>query len=92
MAQNQDGKRKIILAGIGTNVYEKEFDYYRSDRDLIPILPAESKCMPWDGIEGVCRVVVGCAQPNGWKITSVDLNVEWFLSGGGSLGSHIRSL
>ena len=48
--------------------------------------------MPQDGIEGVCRVVIGCAQPDWWKIPSVDPNVEWFLSRGGSLGSHIRSL
>ena len=48
--------------------------------------------MPWGGMEGVCRVVVGCAQPDRWKITSVDPNVEWFLSKGGSLGSHIRSI
>ena len=48
--------------------------------------------MPQDGMEGVCRVVIGCAQPNGWKITSVDPNVEQFLGRGGSFGSHIRSL
>ena len=40
--------------------------------------------MPQGGMEGVCRVVIGCAQPNGWKTTSIDPNVEWFLSGGGS--------
>ena len=62
--------------------------YYRSNRDPVPILPAESECMFWDGIEGVCRVVIGCAQPNGWKITSADPNAKWFLSVGGSLGSH----
>ena len=44
--------------------------------------------MPWGGIEGVCRVVVGCAQPDGWKITCANPNAEEFLSGGGSLGSH----
>ena len=92
MAQNQDGKQKVRLAGIGMNIHEKGFGYYKSDRDLVPILPVESKCMPQGGMESVCRVVVGCPQPNGWKITSVDPNVEWFLSGGGSLGSHIRSL
>ena len=37
-------------------------------------------------------VVIGCAQPYGWKITSVEPNVEWLLSGGGSKGSHMRSL
>ena len=50
----------------------------------IPILPTESKCMPHGGMEGVCRVVIGCTQPDGWKITSANLNGEWFLSGGGS--------
>ena len=30
--------------------------------------------------------------PYGWKITSVETNVEWFLSGGGSEGGHRRSL
>ena len=44
----------------------------------------------WDG--GCVELVIGCAQPDGWKITSVEPNVEWFLSGGGSKGSHIRSL
>ena len=62
--------------------------YFRSNRDLVPILPVESKCMPWGGMEDVCRVVVGCTQPDGWKITSADPNAEWFLSRGGSLGSH----
>ena len=61
---------------------------YRSDRDLVPILLAESECMPQGGMEGVCRVVIGCTQPNRWKITSTDPNAEWFLSGGGFLGSH----
>ena len=28
----------------------------------------------WGGMEGVCTVVVGCTQPNGWKITSVGPN------------------
>ena len=32
------------------------------------------------------EVVIDCAQPDGWKITSVDQNVKLFLSGGGSLG------
>ena len=38
------------------------------------------------------ELVIGCAQPDGRKITSVEPNVEQFLSGGGSEGSHIRSL
>ena len=70
------------------SIHEKGFGYYRSNRDPVLILPVESKCLPWDGMEGVCRVVIGCAQPDRWKITSVDPNVEQFLSGDGSLGSH----
>ena len=38
------------------------------------------------------ELIVGCAQPYGWKITSVETNVELFLSGGGSEGGHWRSL
>ena len=45
--------------------------------------------MPQGGMEGVCRVVSGCTQPDGWKITSADPNGEQFLSGGGSLGSEV---
>ena len=41
-------------------------------------LVGESKCMPWGGIEGLCRVVVGCAQSHGWKITSADPNGNQF--------------
>ena len=74
------------------NGYEKGFGYYRSDRDLVPVLPVESNACPGLGWRMCVVVVVGCAQPDGWKITSVDPNVKQFLSGGGSLGSHIRSL
>ena len=65
---------------------------YRSDRDPVPVLPAESKACPGMGWRMCVELVIGCAQPDGWKITSVETNVEWFLSGGGSKGSHIRSL
>ena len=65
---------------------------YKSDRDLVPILLAESKACPGMGWRMCVELVVGCAQLDGWKITSVEPNVEWFLSGGGSKGSHIRSL
>ena len=34
---------KVLWIGLG----------YRSDRDLVPILPVESECMPWVGIECV---------------------------------------
>ena len=65
---------------------------YRSDRDLIPILLVESKACPGMGWSMCVELVAGCAQPDGWKITSVEPNVEWFLSEGGSKVSHIRSL
>ena len=65
---------------------------YRSDRDPVPVLPAQSKACPGMGWRMCVEVVIGCAQPVGWKITSVETNVEWFLGGGGSEGSHIRSL
>ena len=52
---------------------------YRNDRDLVPVLPAESKACPGMGWRMGIEVVVGCAQPDGWKITSVKPNVEWFL-------------
>ena len=48
--------------------------------------------MPGMGCRMGIEVVIGCAQPDGWKITSVKPNVEQFLSGGHSEGSHIRSL
>ena len=40
--------------------------------------------MSQGGMEGVCTVVIGFAQPNGWKTTNTNPNVEWFLSGVGS--------
>ena len=49
MAQNQEGKQKVRLAGIGTNIYEKGFGYYRSNRYPVPMLSAESKCIPMVG-------------------------------------------
>ena len=65
---------------------------YRSNRDLVPILLAESKACPGMGWRMNVELIIGCAQPEWWKITSVEPNVEQFLSGGGSKGSHIRSL
>ena len=65
---------------------------YRSDRDPVPVLLAESKAWPGMGWRMCVELVIGCAQPDGWKITSVKPNVEQFLSGGGSEGKHIRSL
>ena len=74
------------------NGYEKGFGYYRCDRDPVPVFPAESSTCPGMGWRMCVVVVVGCAQCDGWKITSVDPNMEQFLSKGGSLGSYIRSL
>ena len=65
---------------------------YRSDRDLIPFLLVESKAGPGVGWRMCVELIVGCAEPDGWKITSVKPNVEQFLSGGGSKGSHIKSI
>ena len=50
------------------------------------------KACPGMGWRMCVELVIGCAQPDGWKITSVEPNVEQFLSGGGSKKSHIRSL
>ena len=72
------------------NSYEKGFGYYRSNRDTVPVLPAESKACPGMRWRMGVEVVIDCAPPNGWKITSVDPNVKQFLSEGGSLGSYIR--
>ena len=73
-------------------VMKRALAIYRSDRDLVPVIPAESKACPGMGWRMGIEVVIGCAQPDGWKITSVKPNVEQFLSGGGSEGNHIRSL
>ena len=80
------------LLGTGTNNYEKGFGNYRSDRHPVAVLPAESKAHPGMGWRMGTEVVIDYAQPDGWKITSVEPNVEEFLSGGGSEGSHIRLL
>ena len=49
---------------------------YRSNRDPVPVLLAESKACPGMGWRMCVELVVGCAQPDGWKITSVEPNVE----------------
>ena len=73
------------------NGCEKGFGNYRSDRDLVPVLPVESKACTGMGWRMGIEVVFDCAQPDGWKITSVELNMKQFLSACGSEGSHIRS-
>ena len=90
MTQKQEGKQKVRLAEKKVlNTWEVLWiGYYRSNRDLVPILPVESECMTQGGMEQVCRVVIGCAQPDGWKITSANPNVERFCSRGGSIESH----
>ena len=47
------------------NGYEKGFGYYRSDRDLVPVLPVESNACPRVGWRMCVVVDVGCAQPGG---------------------------
>ena len=83
---------RVTLAGTGMNGYKKGFGYYRSDRHLAPVLPVESKACPGMGWRMGIEVVIYCAPPDGWKITSVDPNVKQFLSKDGSIGSYIRSL
>ena len=73
-------------------LWEEALAIYRRDRDPVPVLLAESKACPWMGWRMCVELVIGCAQRDGWKITSVKPSVEWFLSGSGSEGSHIRSL
>ena len=74
------------------NGYEKGFGNYRSNRDPVPVLPAESSACPRVEWRMCAVVVVGCAQPYRWKITSVNPNLKQFLSVGDFLGSHIRSV
>ena len=59
---------KVILEQLITGVIEIRYKSF---------LTRESKCIPQGGM-GVCRVVVGCVQPDGWKITSADPNGDWF--------------
>ena len=62
------------------------------ETQYLSFLVRESKCMPWGGMVGVCRMVIGCIQPSGWKITSASQMGTGSLSGGGSLGSGIVCL
>ena len=80
------------MRGWVRTVMRRALAIYRSDRDPVPILLVESKACPGMGWRMCVELVGGCAQPDGWKITSVEHNVEWFLSGGGCKASHIRSL
>ena len=58
------------------NGYEMGFGYYRSNRDLVPVLAVESNACPGMGWRMGIEVVIDCAQPDGWKITSVNPNVK----------------
>ena len=83
----------VRIAGMGMNVYWKSFGYFTGVIETrYSSLLAASEAYPGMGWRMCVELIVGCAQPYGWKITSVEPNVEWFLSGGGSKGSHIRSL
>ena len=73
-------------------VMRRALAIYRSNRNPVPVLPAETKACLGMGWRMCVELVIGCAQPDEWKITSVKPNVEQFLSGGGSEGNHIRSL
>ena len=44
----------------------------------LSFLVKETEWMPWGGMEGVCRMIIGCTQPNGWKITSASPNGDQF--------------
>ena len=84
----------VRIAGMGTNDYwMKGFGYFTGaiETQYSSFLVA-SDAYPGMGWRMCVELIIGCAQPYGWKITSVKTNVEWFLSGGGSEGGHIRSL
>ena len=83
----------VRIAGICMNDYWKSFGYFTGVIETwYPSFLVASKAYPRMGWRMCVELIVGCAQPDRWKITSVEPNVEWFLSGGGSEGGHIRSL
>ena len=82
----------VRIAGMGTNDYWKSFGYSTGVIETqYPSFLVASKAYLGMGWRMCVELIVGCAQPDGWKITSVEPNVEWFLSGGGSEGGHVRS-
>ena len=83
----------VRIAGMGTNVYCMKLWLFTGviETRYSSFLVA-SKAYPGMGWRMCVELIVGCAQFYGWKITSVESNVEWFLSGGGSEWGHIRSL
>ena len=83
----------VRIAGMGTNEYWKGFGYFTGAIETwYSSFLVASKAYPGMGWRMCVELIVGCAQPYGWKITSVKLNVERFLSRGGSKRGHIRSL
>ena len=62
------------------------------ETQYLSFLARESKCMPQGGMEGLCRVGIGCAQPDVWKTTSADTNVDRSLGRGGSFWSGVDHL
>ena len=83
MAETQDGKQKVRHAGMGTVVYGKCFGVVQITGVIeilyLSFLVRESGMHAQGGMEGVCRVVVGCTQPDGWKITSANPIGDWFI-------------
>ena len=83
----------VRIAGMGANDYWKSFGYFTGVIETwYSSFLVASEAYPGMGWRMCVELIVGCPQPYGWKITSVEPNVEWFLSGGGSKGGHIRSL
>ena len=83
----------VRIAGMGMNGYWKKLWLFTGAIETqYPSFLAGSKAYPGMEWRMCVELIIGCAQPYGWKITSVKPNVEWFLSGGGSEGGHIRSL
>ena len=44
-------------------LWEELWLFTRSDRDLVPVLLAESKACPGMGLRMCVELVIGCAQP-----------------------------
>ena len=83
----------VRIAGMGTNDYWMKLWLFRGVIETwYPSFLVAKKAYPGMGWRMCVELIIGCAQPYGWKITSVKTNVEWFMSGGGSDGGHIRSL
>ena len=43
-----------------------------------PSLMRRAHADPLGRMQGACRVVIGCVQPDGWKKFSANLNGCWF--------------